>query len=390
VIDRAVLYLPADEDARALSLPVAGWPVVLRAIAAALRAGVRLVALPAHWRGGGLERAIAAIPSARAAAVWLEPTTALPVIPTLLIPATVVVPATLVARLRGTPAPAVHAVSHDEGAPVIVADGALIEALSADLTAGVPIGDALDRALKSRDVAVVPGEWAVRVSDPRSAAAAEDRLYAGLGSAIDTRLDRAVHRRLSRAVSRRAVAWGVTPNQLSFVGLVLGLASVASFARGTPASALVGLLLYAASVVVDHADGEVARLTLTESRLGEWVDIGVDTVVHALLVVALGGVVARRAGASAALVGALAAAGVVLSSAVAKLFPTGTGGVGGFLGALGSRDGFYAMLALFIAALTWAPRWLPTLMLMVAAGSHAYWLGRGVYALRGRAGVGAR
>ena len=55
--------------------------------------------------------------------------------------------------------------------------------------------------------------------------------------------------------------------------------------------------------------------------------------------------------------------------------------LGGFLDALGNRDGFYAMLIVFILALTFAPSALPTLMLVVTAGSHAYWLTRLGYRL---------
>jgi len=67
---------------------------------------------------------------------------------------------------------------------------------------------------------------------------------------------------------------------------------------------------------------------------------------------------------------------------IAKTSPrTTAGGVGGLLDALGNRDGFYAMLLIFIAALTFAPALLPILMIIVAAGSHAYWLTRLAYRL---------
>ena len=54
---------------------------------------------------------------------------------------------------------------------------------------------------------------------------------------------------------------------------------------------------------------------------------------------------------------------------------------------VGSRDGFYAMLLLFIILRVVAPSWLPGLMIVVAVGSHAYWLARLVLLVRrGRAG----
>ena len=196
------------------------------------------------------------------------------------------------------------------------------------------------------------------------------------GSPIDTRLDVLVHRRLSRPVTWLALALGLTANQVSLASLLVGLLSVWSFWHATPWTALAGLVLYASAVVLDHSDGEVARLTRSESRLGEWLDVTSDTVIHALLVLAMGVTAQARAGRAGIGLGALAASGVVVSAMVAKTSPRSAGGVGGFLNALGSRDGFYAMLVLFILALTLTPAILPILMLVVAAGSHAYWLTR--------------
>ncbi len=59
--------------------------------------------------------------------------------------------------------------------------------------------------------------------------------------------------------------------------------------------------------------------------------------------------------------------------------PPATGVIGSILNALSNRDGFYAMLALFITGLALLPVALPVLMLIVAAGGHAFWLGRLLY-----------
>ena len=202
------------------------------------------------------------------------------------------------------------------------------------------------------------------------------------GSPIDTRLDVLVHRRLSRPLTRLALALGLSANQVSLASLGVGLLAVWGFWQATPWSALVGLVLYAAAVVLDHSDGEVARLTHSESRLGEWLDLTSDTVIHALLVLAMGVTAQAQAGRAGIGLGALAASGVVVSAIIAKTSPRSTaGGVGGFLDALGNRDGFYAMLLLFILALTFAPALLTALMIVVAAGSHAYWLTRLGYRL---------
>jgi len=215
------------------------------------------------------------------------------------------------------------------------------------------------------------------VTGTRDARRPEAPLHDRAGSPVDTRLDTLFHRRLSRPLTRLALVLGLTANQVSLASLLVGLFAVWGFWRATPWSALAGLLLYAAAVVLDHSDGEVARITHSESRLGEWLDVTSDTVIHALLVLAMGVTAQARAGRAGIGLGALAASGVVVSAMIAKTSPrTAAGGVGGLLEALGNRDGFYAMLLIFILALTFAPALLPILMIVVTAGTHAYWLTR--------------
>src|SRR2546426_12808328 len=87
------------------------------------------------------------------------------------------------------------------------------------------LGDDLDRALKSREGRAVAEGWYVLARDARGVAEAEARLYAALGSPIDTRLDVVLHRRLSFHVTRAAVWLGVTPNAVSVASFLVGLAA---------------------------------------------------------------------------------------------------------------------------------------------------------------------
>ena len=204
---------------------------------------------------------------------------------------------------------------------------------------------------------------------------AERRLESGLGSVIDSWLDTAVHRRVSRLFTRWAVEIGLSPNMVSLLSLAVGLGAVGCWARATVPSAMLGLVLYFVSVVLDHTDGEVARLTFAESRLGEWLDASVDTIVHVLGAVAMGLAAARveRAG---LFLGVLAALGFAASALVAKTSPRPIPGHGltRAISAIGTRDGFYLLLLLFILALGLAPAELALLVLVAAIGSHAYWL----------------
>ena len=389
MIRQAALYLPTADDLEAGLVPVAGRPVAFRALVHVVRAGADRVGVPAIFRGTTVESAIAASPRVRGAVLWLDHGR-LDHTATLLVPVNAVTPTAALAALLAARPPAVLAASTHDGSATLVADSSFTTTLAPALAAGSAVGDEIGRALKSREAAAVePGAWHIRVRDARSARDAEDRLFAALGSPIDTRLDRALHRRLSRPVTRAAIALGVTANQLSVLSLLVGLLAAWCFWRGTATAALAGLLVYVAAVVLDHADGEVARLALTESRVGEWLDILVDTIVHAALVVAMGLTAQRLVGAGA-LLGVVATLGIIASAAVAKLWPT-TGAatpVAATLENLGSRDGFYAMLLLFITARALMPAALPLLMIIVALGAHAYWLARAAYTLKGVGSVG--
>jgi phosphatidylglycerophosphate synthase len=373
----ATLYLASPEDLGPALATLAGRPVAFRAVLAAVRAGCATVYVPAVFRHSPLERAVAASPSARAAVRWLEAGAVPPTEPMLMLPAAAVIPASGLRDLFAARPTTVLATSRDSGMPAVVADPSLTRALWPSLVAARPLGDTLLRALKDDPrAAVLDTGWCVRITSSRGLAEAAERLDSDLGSPVDTRLDVLFHRRLSRPLSRLAVRWGISPNVVTVLSFAVGLAAVWCFWHATPVWALLGLALYAGAVILDHADGEVARLTLTESSFGATFDVVVDTIIHALLVIAIGDTAQEVAGGGAALIGYVAALGVVASALMTRTSPPATGSLGSLLNALGNRDGFYAMLALFIAALAVLPAALPVLMLVVAAGSHAFWLGR--------------
>jgi phosphatidylglycerophosphate synthase len=207
----------------------------------------------------------------------------------------------------------------------------------------------------------------------------------------DSWLDRIVHRRLSRVVSAAAVKARITPNVITLASLAVGLGGAFSVAGATVEGAVLGLVLYLVAVVLDHADGEVARLTGAESRLGHWLDIAADTTVHAALVLAMGKAASALGAGGALGLGVLAAAGVVCSAAVASAWPLHrlphrpAPRLARLLESLGNRHGFYALLLAFLGCLAVAPGLLPALLVVVAIGSHAYWVGRTGVSLAGRA-----
>ena len=94
--------------------------------------------------------------------------------------------------------------------------------------------------------------------------------------------------RLARwTVAPLAHTW-VGPNHLTTLRLLLGLAAAAAFFLGTYFWSNVAALLLVVSNFLDHADGELARLSGKSSRFGHRYDMASDALVTILLFFAIG------------------------------------------------------------------------------------------------------
>ncbi len=80
----------------------------------------------------------------------------------------------------------------------------------------------------------------------------------------------------------------VTPNQVTTARLITGLAAVAMLASGETPWVAAGGALYIFSMLLDRADGLLARLTGTSSRWGHVYDLICDYTVTALLFLGIG------------------------------------------------------------------------------------------------------
>lgn len=94
--------------------------------------------------------------------------------------------------------------------------------------------------------------------------------------------------RLARALVRPLEGTAATPNHLTTIRLVLGLASALCLAQGGLAMANIGAFIFAFSNFVDHTDGELARLSGASSRFGHIYDLVCDALIHTLLFASLG------------------------------------------------------------------------------------------------------
>ena len=80
----------------------------------------------------------------------------------------------------------------------------------------------------------------------------------------------------------------VTPNHLTTVRLLFGIAACVLLSKGSYAWSNAGALCFAASAFLDHTDGELARITGNKSKFGHYYDLASDAVSDVLLFVGIG------------------------------------------------------------------------------------------------------
>ena len=95
-------------------------------------------------------------------------------------------------------------------------------------------------------------------------------------------------RHFSYPVTRVLVRTPITPNQITALSLVFGLAGGIICLKGDYLSILIGAVLFLICYVLDNCDGEIARLKNMRSRFGMRFDTFVDWLVHAVFFVCVG------------------------------------------------------------------------------------------------------
>ncbi len=140
-----------------------------------------------------------------------------------------------------------------------------------------------------------------RVDSPEAAAAAETALAAVDESAAAVRMgvkedDEFLATYLVHSYTPRLVAFfarrGITPNQVTWMSIAVGLVAAAVFAVGARWLDIVGAVLLYASFILDCNDGSLARYTGNFSRYGGWLDMIADRAKEYIVFagVAVGGV----------------------------------------------------------------------------------------------------
>lgn len=245
---------------------------------------------------------------------------------------------------------------------VVVLGGQLISAESGILPVRMTVADPKP---------IIAGALAMLISDAASAAEAERKLWAALTSTADGWVDRFFNRPLGRPLSKLLVRTRLSPNQVSLISILIGLVSAWFFAQG---NFLAGALIFQLCAIIDCVDGDLARALFKQSRLGKWLDLGGDQVVHFSVFASIGLGVARLDPSVPALaLGMSAAIGVLLCFAVivrALRVPAVLRGphLNKLLDATANRDFSVLLLALAL----WGR--MDLFLWMAGIGIHVFWI----------------
>jgi archaetidylinositol phosphate synthase len=93
--------------------------------------------------------------------------------------------------------------------------------------------------------------------------------------------------RLAHALMRPLAATRVTPNQITTLSLVVGWVAAWLYASGG-AAVHMGGLCFMVAFWLDHADGELARMTRRTSSIGHYYDLAAGAVVLIALFIGIG------------------------------------------------------------------------------------------------------
>jgi len=120
-----------------------------------------------------------------------------------------------------------------------------------------------------------------------------------------------IHGLVRPAVRALAAHTGLTPNHLTTLRLTTGLAAAVIFAQGPYGwASIFGGLIFLLSMLLDRADGELARHTNQMSVAGHRYDLASDCIVGISTFIGIGIGVAHTAGLNALWLGALAGIGI--------------------------------------------------------------------------------
>ncbi len=223
--------------------------------------------------------------------------------------------------------------------------------------------------------------------------AAENILLDSLRKPTDGFMSRHLERHLSLGISKHLAKTSITPNQVTIGVILIGGLAAWFFAQAGDVTKILGAFLFWCSSFLDGCDGELARMKYLESRLGGWLDLWSDNLVHMMVFSAMGVGLWRDSGQTHWIfLGLAAAVGVLICVSLASwntrrkkategpLFTSASPEKASeaasrpkahlirIADALSRRDFIFGVI--FLAALGW----LPGFLWAAAVGTQVYWM----------------
>jgi len=273
---------------------VGGLPLVVRAVLTLQELGVSEIGVEAGAQGAGVTAALRRRGLTEAGLSVVAESGA----PILVVAGDVLFEGAVLAPLLASMEPDRVMVLRPPGMPpgpiwAARCSGPLVSALVNHLRSDAP---SLDEAWKVKGppgvMPSLPGDGLCLPLDPdHTAGALTDALLlaqARKAAATDGYLAALLDRHLSRLLTRRLLQSSVTPNQITVVSIVAGLAGAFGLATVSYAARLGGVLALVISSVLDGVDGELARARREQSPLGARLDLAGDYVVNFAAFVGLG------------------------------------------------------------------------------------------------------
>ena len=186
-------------------------------------------------------------------------------------------------------------------------------------------------------------------------------------------IDRYIIRKISGFITWLLVKTPVTPNQVTIISLILGIASAAFFSHGAHTYTIIAGLFYFISTVFDQCDGEVARHKQMTSDFGKTFDIIVDSIVNATITIGITIAIYKTNGSGLSiLAGLLAMTGIVISLLLTTYFShenNNNTGTKEMLDRLNNKDFFYIIMlaSVIFNQMIW-------FLLIMAIGTNIYWI----------------
>jgi len=169
------------------------------------------------------------------------------------------------------------------GAEVYYADARALAAKGGALAAALQGASSLDPASHPAG----SDNFVERIRKPSDVRRAKRAIFATVTKPTSGWVSKNVNAKLSIPLSKFLSDFPVTPNMMTFVATVVGVACAPLLARADYLGVFLGGLCFQLASALDRCDGELARSKFLASEYGEWIDTIGDNLTYAAFVVGL-------------------------------------------------------------------------------------------------------